>query len=77
MASPLNDPKLEALLDTLHVESKLQMDETIAYFKKREREIAIDQAGFYDKDMCRFLSNKMVAIVGDCSYHAVIYINAY
>ena len=37
MASPLNDPKLEALLNNLHSKSNSQMDETISYFKKREK----------------------------------------
>ena len=65
MTSPLNDPKLEALLNRLHAKSNSQMDETITYFKKREREITIDQAGFYDENMYRFLSDKMVALDRD------------
>jgi predicted O-methyltransferase YrrM len=65
MTSPMNDPKLETLLDRLHAQSDRQMDETIAYFKEREQEVAIDQEGFYDKDMYRFLSDKMVALDRD------------
>lgn len=65
MASPMNDPKLEALLERLHVQSDAQADETNAYFERREQVIAIDQEGFYDDDMQRFLSDKMVALDRD------------
>jgi predicted O-methyltransferase YrrM len=65
MTSILNDSKLEALLDRLHAQSDTQADETNAYFEQREREIAIDQEGFYDDDMVRFLSDKMVALDRD------------
>ena len=62
MTSPLNDPKLEALLNRLHAESDAQSDETDAYFESREQEIA---QNYYDQDMHRFLSNKMVALDRD------------
>jgi len=65
MASPLNDPKLEALLARLHAQSDTQVDETNAYFERREQEVAIDQENFYDDDMYRFLSDKMVALDRD------------
>lgn len=65
MASPLNDPKLEVLLDRLHAQSDLQIDETNAYFARREQVIAIDQENFYDDDMQCFLSDKMVALDRD------------
>ncbi len=65
MTSPLNDPKLEALLDRLHTQSDTQVDETDAYFARREQEVAIDQENFYDDDMYRFLSDKMVALDRD------------
>jgi len=65
MKSPLNDPKLEALLNRLHVESDAQIDETDAYFERRDHEIAIDQDGYYDEDMHGFLSDKMVALDRD------------
>ncbi len=65
MASPLNDPKLEALLDRLHAQSDTQEDETNAYWARREQEVAIDQENFCDDDMQRFLSDKMVAIERD------------
>ena len=62
MASPLNDPKLEALLNRLHMQSDTQVDETNAYFERREQDVAIDQENFYDKEVNRFLSDKMVAL---------------
>jgi len=65
MISPLNDPKLEALLDRLYAKSNRQMDETISYFKQREQEVPIDQEGFYNKEMYSFLSDKMVALDRD------------
>jgi len=65
MASILNDPKLEALLNHLHAQSDTQIDETNAYFEQREQEVAIDQEGFYDDEMYRFLSDKMVALDRD------------
>ena len=65
MVSILNDPKLEALLDHLHAQSDTQKDETNAYFERREQEVGIDQEDFYDDEMVRFLSDKMVALDRD------------
>jgi len=65
MTSPMNDPKLEALLDRLHAQSDAQVDEVNAHFERREQEVAIDDEGFYDDDMRRFLSDKMVALDRD------------
>ena len=65
MSSLLNDPKLEGLLDRLHTQSDLQVDETNAGFERREGEIAIDQENFYDDAMRRFLLDKMVALDRD------------
>jgi len=65
MASPLNDAKLEALLDRLHTKSDMQVDETNTAFARREEEVAIDHEDFYDVDMQRFLSDKMVALDRD------------
>jgi predicted O-methyltransferase YrrM len=65
MTSPLNDPKLEALLNRLHAQSDTQIEETDAYFERREQETTIDQDDFYDQDMHRFLSDKMVALDRD------------
>ena len=85
MASPLNDPKLAILLDQLHAQSDAQIDETNAYYGQREQEIAIDQDEFYDDQMHRFLSDKMVALDRDkaefcyllcCSLRAVRVVEA-
>ena len=65
MGSPLNDPKLEALLDRLHTQSDAQVDETDAYFARREQEGSLDYENYCDEDMHRFLSDKMVALDRD------------
>ncbi len=65
MASPLNDPKLEALLDRLHAQSDAQIDETDAYFARREQDGSIDAASYCDDDTHRFLADKMVALDRD------------
>jgi len=62
MVSPLNDPRLEAVLDRLHAQSDAQVEETEAYFARRERDGSIDSEHYCDDDMHRFLSNKMVAL---------------
>ena len=65
MASPLNDPKLEALLDRLHAQSDAQGDETNAYFARRAQEGTLDQENLFDDDVHRFFSNEMVALDRD------------
>ncbi len=65
MTSPLNDPKLEVLLNRLHAQSDAQIDETDTYFERRDQETTIDQDDYYDQDMYRFLSDKMVALDRD------------
>ncbi len=65
MASLLNDPKLENLLDRLHAQSDTEVGETDAYFERREREGSLDDENFCDDDMHRFLSDKMVALDRD------------
>jgi predicted O-methyltransferase YrrM len=65
MASLLKDPKLEALLHRLQAQSDTQIDETNAYFERREQEVAINHENFYDDDMYCFLSDKMVALDQD------------
>ncbi len=65
MASPLHDPRLEALLDRLHTQSDAQVDETGAYYERREQEGSLDYDNFCDDDMHRFLSDKMVALDRD------------
>lgn len=62
MASPLHDPKLEALLDRLHSESDAQVDETNAYYARREQEGTLDETYAFDDEMHRFFSDKMVAL---------------
>jgi len=65
MTSPLNDPKLEELLERLHKQSALQEEETNAYFELREQKIAIDNEDFYDENLKRFLSDKIAALDRD------------
>jgi len=65
MASPLHDPKLEALLARLHVQSDAEVAETDAYYAQREQEGSLDYDNFCDDDMHRFLSDKMVALDRD------------
>ncbi len=62
MASPLNDPKLEAMLDRLHSQSDAQVDEVDAYYARREREGTLDEKGSFDDEMHRFFSDKMIAL---------------
>ena len=65
MPSPLNDPKLEALLDRLHVRSDAEVDETDAYFERRAQDGSLDYENFCDEDIHQFLSDKMVALDRD------------
>ena len=62
MASPLNDPKLEALLDRLHSASDSQTAETDAYYARREREGTLDEKYTFDDEMHRFFADKLVAL---------------
>jgi predicted O-methyltransferase YrrM len=62
MASPLNDPKLEALLDRLHSESDAQVEVTDAYYARREQEGTLDETYAFDDEMHRFFSDKLVAL---------------
>jgi len=65
MASPLNDPKLEALLDRLHSESDAQVEETDAYYDRRELEGTLDEKCSFDDEMHQFFSDKLVALDRD------------
>jgi predicted O-methyltransferase YrrM len=65
MASPLNDPKLEGLLDRLHAQSDAQIDEIEAYYARRAQEGTLDEENLFDDDMHRFFSDKMVALDRD------------
>jgi predicted O-methyltransferase YrrM len=62
MASPLNDPKLEALLERLHSESDAQVEDTDAYYARREQEGTLDETYAFDDEMHRFFSDKLVAL---------------
>jgi predicted O-methyltransferase YrrM len=62
MASPLNDPKLVALLDRLHSESDAQIEEADAYYAQREREGTLDPTYAFDDEMHRFFADKLVAL---------------
>ena len=59
MASLLNDPKLEAILDSLHAQSDAQVVETESYESKFDNTIV------YDDEVRRFYSDKMVALDRD------------
>jgi len=65
MASPLHDPKLEDFLARLHAQSDAQVEETDAYYERRDQEGSLDYDDFCDDDMHRFLSDKMVALDRD------------
>ncbi len=65
MTSPLNDPKLEVLLERLHAQSDAEVNETDAYFERREQEGSLNYENFCDDDMHRFLADKMVALDRD------------
>ena len=65
MPSPLNDPKLEAMLNRLHAQSDAEVDETDAYFAQRAQEGSLDHDIFCDDDMHHFLADKMVALDRD------------
>jgi predicted O-methyltransferase YrrM len=65
MASLLNDPKLETLLDRLHAESNAQVEQTNKYLARRMQENALEKDIRFDGDMHRFFSDKMVALDRD------------
>ena len=65
MPSPLNDPKLGAMLNRLHAQSDAEVDETDSYFARRAQEGSLDFKNFCDDDMHHFLSDKMVALDRD------------
>ena len=62
MRSPLNDPKLETLLDRLHAQSAAQVNHTNAYLARRMQENALEKDLRFDDEMHRFFSDKMVAL---------------
>ena len=62
--SILNDPKLEALLDALHAQSKGQDGAIDAYFTRRIKEGTLSWEGM-DSETTTFFSDKMVALERD------------
>ena len=65
MPSPLNDPKLEALLDRLHAQSDAQVDNIRAYFSRRMQEGSVEADNHFDDSMHHFFSDKLVALDRD------------
>lgn len=66
MASPLNDARLEALLDRLYAQNDAQSAETNDYVSRRVREGTLDPKTLkFDDDMHRFFSDKMVTLNRD------------
>ena len=65
MASPLNDPKLEALLDRLHAQSEAQVEEINAHISRRAKAGTLDREHPFDEELHRFFSDKMVALERD------------
>jgi len=65
MTSPLNDPKLEVLLDRLHAQSDAQVGEVDAYYERREEEGTLDEACSFDDEMHRYFADKLVALDRD------------
>lgn len=61
MASPLDDPALEALLERLHAESDAQVEGLVDYFARRAREGTLGGARL-DEDAHRFLADQLVAL---------------
>ncbi len=49
----------------MHAQSDAQVEETDAYYKRREQEGSLDYDNICDDDMHRFLSDKMVALDRD------------
>jgi predicted O-methyltransferase YrrM len=62
--SVLNDPKLEALLDALHAQSKGQDDAINIYFRRRIAEGTLSWEGM-DAETTHFFADKMVALEKD------------
>ena len=64
MDSPLNDPKLNILLDRLHAKSDAQNAEIDEYCRARELRGELDWRVF-DDDMHQFFADKLVALDRD------------
>lgn len=61
MASPLNDSKLEALLEQLHRQSSAQAADTETFISRKAQEGSVDVKHF-DAETHRFFADKMVAL---------------
>jgi predicted O-methyltransferase YrrM len=61
MASALDDPKLEALLASLHAQSVAQEAETAAYFQRRAKAGGLSWDGL-DAQAHQFMADKLVAL---------------
>ncbi|MHB8530290.1 MAG: O-methyltransferase [Caulobacteraceae bacterium] len=64
MASPLNDPKLETLVEALHVRGDGQEEATRTYFARRAAEGTLSWNGM-DEATHRFFADKLVALDRD------------
>ena len=62
MESPLNDPKLKALLDRLQPESDAQAEAINAHLALRAKEGTLEGERPFDDELHRFFSDKMVAL---------------
>lgn len=61
MTSPLNDSKLEALLEQLHSQSSAQAADTEAFVRRKAQAGSVD-AKYFDAETHRFFADKMVAL---------------
>jgi predicted O-methyltransferase YrrM len=62
MASPLNDPGLEAFLEKLQARSQAESVLVDAYFARRQQDPSFTMADYCDDDTHRFYADKMVAL---------------
>lgn len=67
MPSPMQDPKLETLLERLHAQSAAQEEAANAYFQKRVEEGSLTDMTKFDDDALAFFADKMVALEKDKS----------
>lgn len=65
MPSPLDDPGLEALLDSLHRRSDAEVAAIDAFFTRRQAQDGLDMADYVDDTTHRFFADKMVALDRD------------
>lgn len=65
MTSPLDDPKLEGLLERLHARSEAQTSEINEHIARRAGEGSLDLERPFDSRLHEFFSDKMVALEPD------------